>query len=213
MPFTNQGLNTRIFRITHYRNLEFTLRNGLFCPNSPDADPGYINIGHRQMIVDRGHFPIRVEPHGVVNDYVSFYFAPRSPMLYSIHCGNVAGFNGTQSDIVYIVSNIRSIQNAGRQFVFTDGHAYMLFSNHYSTLENLSQVDWNVMNGRYWNNINTDMDRMRRRMAEFLVYQFVPVNCILGIAACNQNKLDYVNNLLQQLNLDIEAQIKREWYY
>lgn len=213
MPLANRGLDTPIFRITHYRNLEFTLRNGLFCPNSPNADPNYVNIGHRQMINDRGHFPIRVEPRGVINDYVSFYFAPRSPMLYSIHCGNVVGFDGTQSDIIYLVSTIGSIQEANRQYVFTDGHAYVVLSNHYNDIENLEQIDWDIMNARYWRDNNNDRDRRRKRMAEFLVYQFVPVNCILGIAAYDQNKLDYINNLLQQLNINIETRIKRDWYY
>ena len=53
MPFVNRGPDTKIFRITHYRNLALTLRNGIFCKNSENCDPDYIDIGHLQLINDR----------------------------------------------------------------------------------------------------------------------------------------------------------------
>jgi hypothetical protein len=213
MPFVNRGLDTQIFRITHYRNLDFTLRNGIFCRNSNDGDPNYINIGHQQLINDRGGTIVRVVPNGVLNDYVPFYFAPRSPMLYSISRGNVAGFNGNQTDVAYIVCNIRSIQVVDRPFVFTNAHAYIALSTHYNNIQDLNNVDWNIMNSRYWNSTIDDPGRMSRRMAEFLVYQFVPVSCILEVVLFNQQKLGYVNQLITELNLNIPARICRDWYF
>lgn len=213
MPLANRGLDTQIFRITHYRNLDFTLRNGVFCRNSEDCDPNYINIGHQQLINDRGGFRVRVVPNGVLNDYVPFYFAPRSPMLYSISRGNVAGFNGNQADIAYIVCNIRSVQLAERPFVFTNAHAYIALSRQYNNIQHLDQIDWNIMNARYWNWTIDDPDRTSRRMAEFLVYQFVPVSCILEVVLYNQRKLDYINRLIEELNLTIPARICRDWYF
>ncbi|MBE0570517.1 MAG: DUF4433 domain-containing protein [Ignavibacteriaceae bacterium] len=213
MPFANRGLDTEIFRITHYRNLNFTLRNGIFSKNSENCDPNYINIGHQQLINDRGGIRIRVAPYGVLNDYVPFYFAPRSPMLYSISRGNVAGFNGNQSDIAYIVSNIRSIQQAERPFVFTNAHAYLAFTAQYNNIQNLTSIDWNIMNARYWNRTIDDPDRRSRRMAELLVYQFVDVTCILEVVLFNQQKLDYTNQLIEELNLNIPTRICREWYF
>jgi ssDNA thymidine ADP-ribosyltransferase, DarT len=73
------------------------LENGLFCRNSEDCDPDYYNIGYKNLIDKRGSRIVPVEPGGVLNDYVPFYFAPRSPMLYSIHTGFVQGFTGSQS--------------------------------------------------------------------------------------------------------------------
>lgn len=208
MPLANRGLDTPIFRIIHYRNLEFTLRNGLFCPNSPLVDPNYVNIGNQQIMHDRGNKRVPIVPNGVLNDYVPFYFAPRSPMLYSI-----IGPLMPQADIVYIVSNIRVIRVSEGQFVFTNRHAYVNYATFYNSIEYLDEIDWQIMNAEYWNNRPNDNDRMTRRMAEFLVYQFVPVNCILAIATNNQDKLDFVNNLVQDLNLTIETSIQRNWYY
>lgn len=208
MPLSNRGLDTPIFRITHYRNLEFTLRNGLFCPNSEQVDPDYINIGNEQIMHDRGNRIVPIHPGGTLNDYVPFYFAPRSPMLYSI-----MGAQMPQSEIIYLVSSIGAVQKVGRPFIFTNRHAYVFYASFFNELASLSEIDWDIMNAQYWNNRPNDNDRMTRRMAELLVYQFVPVNCILGIAAYDQNKLDYINNLLQQLNLNIEARIRRDWYY
>lgn len=213
MPFSNRGPDTQIFRITHYRNLDYTLRHGIFCHNSEDGDPNYINIGHQQLINDRGVIRVRVSPHGVLNDYVPFYFAPRSPMLYSISRRNVGQFNGNQTDIAYIVSNIRAINDENRQYIFTNAHAYLAFTMHYNNIESLNNIDWDIMNSRYWNRTADDPDRMSRRMAEFLVYQFVPVNCILELVLFNQQKLTYVNQLITELNLNIPTRICRDWYF
>ncbi|HRN27490.1 MAG: DUF4433 domain-containing protein [Ignavibacteriaceae bacterium] len=213
MPLTNRGLDTQIFRITHYRNLDFTLRNGIFSHNSEDGDPNYINIGNQQLINDRGGTIVRVAPNGTLNDYVPFYFAPRSPMLYSISQGNVTGFNGDQSDIAYIVSNIGAIQEAERPYIFTNAHAYIALSRQYNNIRNLDRIDWNLMNARYWNRTIDDPDRMSRRMAEFLIYQFVPTTCILEVVIFNEQKLNYVNQLFTELNLNIPARICRDWYF
>ena len=213
MPFVNRGPDTKIFRITHYRNLALTLRNGIFCKNSENCDPDYIDIGHLQLINDRGTKRVSISPFGVLNDYVPFYFAPRSPMLYSISKGHVANFNGNQSDIVYLVSNINEIINADRPFIFTDAHAYIMFANEYNDIQHLDKVDWTVMNSRFWNRTVDDPDRMSKRMAEFLVYHFVPVNCILEVVVFNQEKLDYVNQILSVLNLTIQSRICKAWYY
>ncbi len=213
MPLSNRGLKTLIFRITHYRNLDFTLQYGLFCPNSNKANKNYINIGIEQLIRDRGNTDVKVDPFGVLNDYVPFYFAPRSPMLYSISKGNVPNFKGKQSDIIYIVSTIETIHKNNLKFAFTNRHAFVAYSNHFNKIDDLENIDWEIMNAKYWNNTADDNDRMTRRMAEFLVYHFVPVNCILAIATYNQKVLDYVNQLKKEFNLDIDCGIKSDWYF
>ncbi|MDR3626810.1 MAG: DUF4433 domain-containing protein [Ignavibacteriaceae bacterium] len=204
---------TFIYRISHYRNLEFTLANGLFCRNSDKCDPNYFNIGHKNLIDKRGNRNVPIDPGGVLNDYVPFYFAPRSPMLYSINKGNVQGFQGTQNDIIYLVSSVQEIKASKIPYVFTDGHAYVEISQFYNTENDLRFVDWVIMGATYWNNTVNDNDRSRRRMAEFLVYQFVPITCIFGIVVIDDIMETTVNEIQRKCNTNIKTYVKPKWYY
>lgn len=204
---------TLIFRLMHYANLEYTLSKGMYCGNSQNADPNYINIGHRNLIGKRGKRIVPTTPGGVLNNYVPFYFAPRSPMLYSICHKNVDGFSGKQSDIIYLVSSVEKIISAKIPFVFTDGHAYEIFSRFFNQINDLDKVDWTIMGATYWNNTEQDNDRMRRRMAEFLAYQFVPPSCILAIVVYNEKIKNIVGSTQIKCNTKINTIIKRNWYY
>ena len=46
-------------------------------------------------------------------DYVPFYFAPRSPMLYAIYKCNVQDYTGSQEEIVYLVSTVEIATGLG----------------------------------------------------------------------------------------------------
>jgi hypothetical protein len=50
-----------------------------------------VDIGDTSIKSRRARIEVRCRPGGKVCDYVPFYFAPRSPMLFSIQCGNVPG--------------------------------------------------------------------------------------------------------------------------
>ncbi len=204
---------TLIFRLTHYANLEFTLSKGMCCKNSPDTDPNYINIGHRNLIDKRGSRRVPLSPFGVLNDYIPFYFAPRSPMLYSIHKGNIDGFTGNQSDIIYLVSSIEKIQEINIPFVFTDGHAYENITKFFNELNDLDKIDWQIMGETYWRNTPDDNDRMRRRMSEFLTYQFVPSSCILAIVVQHETIKKAVDSIQAKVGTAIQTLIKPNWYY
>src|SRR5207253_1267547 len=111
---------------------------------------------------------------GRLSDYVPFYFDPLSPMLYAIHRGVVAGFNGDQRSIIHLVSTVQAIKNEQLPFIFTDGHASMAYTKFYDRLSNLSQVDWSIFTQKHWMNTLDDQDRKRRRQAELLVHNFFP---------------------------------------
>lgn len=204
---------TLIFRLTHHANLEFTLRNGLHCCNSPHSDLNYINIGHRNLIDKRGRRIVPKTPGGVLNDYVPFYFSVRSPMLYSIYKRNIDGLTGKQSDIIYLVSSVEKIIEEKIDFVFTNGHAYEIISKFFNTTNDLDKIDWKIMGEIYWNNTEQDNDRMRRRMAEFLAYQFVPSSCILAIVVYNEHIKSIVDSIQEKCGTKIKTIVKSNWYY
>ncbi|WP_432207050.1 type II toxin-antitoxin system toxin DNA ADP-ribosyl transferase DarT [Cytobacillus oceanisediminis] len=161
----------------------------------------------------RAAYLVPIEPYGNLHDYVPFYFAPRSPMLYSITKGNVDGYADGQKPIIYLVSKPVIIKKKSLPFCFTDGHGIMAFTDYFNDLKDLDKVDWDIMKATYWMDTEQDNDRRRRRMAEFLVYNFVPFECFIGIGVYNDDYKEKVELLLKEFSLDIPVKLKSNWYY
>jgi hypothetical protein len=97
---------TPIYHITHKDNLSGIIaRAGLIAQSQMANTVNYCNIAHKNIQDRRSQTPVTCGPGGFIHDYVPFYFAPRSPMLYAIHMGNVDGCTAGQKDIVYLVAN------------------------------------------------------------------------------------------------------------
>ena len=142
------------------------------------------------------HVPLA--PFGRVADYVPFYFAPRSPMLLSLASGNVPTYSGGQDPLVYLVSSAEAVAAAGERCLFSDGNCASPLTQFFGDLALLgSVVDWDLMTARMWANTPDDQDRMRRRMAEFLVHQRVPASCVSLIVVRHGGNLDHVLQSLE----------------
>ena len=166
-----------IYHITHIDNLESILsEGGLLAYNIMllETQTNYTNIAYQNIQDRRATTDVPCGGGGVLHDYVPFYFAPRSPMLYTISRGNVENYTQGQAAVIHLVSSIENIEAEDLCFVFTDGHAVMTFTNFFDDLNYLRAIDWDVMESRYWNDTNEDNDRKRRRQAEFLVRYFFP---------------------------------------
>lgn len=61
-------------------------------------------------------------------DYVPFYFAPRSPMLFRIHKSGVATYDGDQSDLVYLCTTTQRLDQLGLPVIVTDRNAAVRFA-------------------------------------------------------------------------------------
>jgi len=165
-----------LYRITHIDNLDFILESGkLTFPSHNDSDPNYIGIGDSTLIGSRNSKQISVEPNGNFTDYVAFYFGTRSPMLYAIQ----KGFNGViqrnPQEIIYLVTTFENVTKNGCQYVFTDGHGYHLMSQFFNDEDSLEEVDWNAVKLKRWTDTEDDPDRKRRKQAEFLVFNELPL--------------------------------------
>lgn len=204
-----------IYHITSIRNLPHILReNGLWCDRVvQQRGLAYVSIAHQHIKDRRMQRVVPCGPGGFVADYVPFYFAPRSPMLYTINRNNVEGYTEGQLPILHLVSSTEAVLNAGLSFIFTDGHAEMDISRFFTNLEDLKEIDWGLMCSRYWADTNKDGDRKRRRQAEFLVHQFLPINLIESIGVINPTIANQVKDLLQHLDYRPVIQIIPLWYY
>ena len=205
---------TPIYHITAIDNVEAILRDGGLYANSVMQANGlaYTNIAYDSIQDRRRKKRVPVKPFGTLHDYVPFYFAPRSPMLYTINQGNVPGYSG-QKSIVHFVSTIEAVDGL-KPWVFTDGHGIMSYTSYYNDLNDLNEIDWDVMNSKIWNDTSEFPDRLRRRQAEFLVYKFFPLNLIQGIGVFNSNIADKVRTIFSnECGYNIPIGVRSQWYY
>jgi hypothetical protein len=203
-----------LYHITDFNNLESIFQQGGLLAGNVVNEKGveYENIAHNNIQDRRSMKTVPLPPHGNLHDYDPFYFAPKSPMLYAIHKGQVDGYEKGQSQIVYLISRINIIDAAGLDFVFTDGHAVMRFTDFFKGLEGLNKIDLEVMNPSLWFDTEEDPDRKRRRQAEFLVYKCVPIDILLGFAVKNEEMKRKVEDILHKYNHNKPVAI-RNWYY
>lgn len=198
--------------MTDYRNIGFILQNGLHCCNCAVQDPNYINIGHKTLINNRGNAALPVAPGGVLNDYIPFYFHYKMPMLYHIYKGLVKDYAGTQEDIIYLCSTAETIENMQLPFLFTDRHAYLAHKQLYNQLANLAELKWGVIKDEDWHMAYSEL-RKELKQAEFLVYQHVPVQAILGIVVHNNNVATFVQNEVTKAGLNLHVVVRSDYYY
>lgn len=206
---------TRICHITDKRNLTTILQHkGLYSKNKGKSlKINYINIAYEGIQERISEVVVPINPSGTLHDYVPFYFAPRSPMLYAIKSSIIPGYKGNQEDIIYLISDIETIASNKISFVFTDGHPIMAFSNFYNNLKYLKRIDWKIMKEKYWADTPEDNDRKRRRQAEFLVKDFLPVELISEIGVLNKTVQKELKDIAFKSEYDRIINVRREWYY
>jgi hypothetical protein len=198
---------------------------GLLAKNKV-ADSGIVaaNIAYQQIQGHRAVKMVGVGPRGNLHDYVPFYFAPRSPMLKTIDSGNVAGCNYRQDDIVHLATTITMTQLQGLRFVFSNANAATAIADFFDDLSKLNEVDWSILletpriEGycQYWHNRYDKtryVRRMEKRMAEFLVHQFVPLVVVNEIGVRTANGADRVRAALAGTDWRPTIRVVPGWYY
>ena len=208
---------TPIYRIVHVENLPALLsRGGLHASHHTPSDGLVYRTIHNVDIQDQRQVrPIPCGPGGTIHDYVAFYFGPRSPMLYQLHTGWVKDYREGQEPLVYVVATAQEVAAAGCRFVFSNGHGIAAFTSWFDDLERLDEVDWDMVYQRYWfDNVN-DMDRQRRKQAEFLVYHHCEWGLIRQIGVVNDAMKSRVERTLAGFPKAVirPVNIRRQWYY
>jgi hypothetical protein len=176
----------------------------------------YTNIAYERIQDRRSNKLVPCGAGGSLHDYVPFYFAPRSPMLYTINRGNVEGYSQGQQQILHLVTTAESVSDRGLAYVYTDGHAVMEYSDFFDDLDFLHQypiIDWELMESRYWFDTEEDPDRKRRRQAEFLVYHFFPWHLVTDIGVIDSTIQAQVRSLLLKSVHKLNVLVRRDWYY
>lgn len=208
---------TPIYRLIHVDNLDVLLRRGgLHAPNqTPNDGLIYRAIHNVDIQAERRVRTISCGPRGTVHDYVSFYFGYLSPMLLQLKTGRVAGYQEGQEPLIYLVSSVQRVTEEGVPFVFSDGHGIAAFTSWYGDVADLDKVGWDMVYERYWADNVDDMDRQRRKQAEFLVYQFCPWALIAELAVINSKAKARVESVLSGFDVSLrrDVTVRSGWYY
>ncbi|MDI9319570.1 MAG: DUF4433 domain-containing protein [Phycisphaerales bacterium] len=177
MPDLNK---TYLFRMTHIENIPHILQYGITHSTSANANPNFMPIGDGSLIATRNDFLLNNGRR--LGEYIPFYFSVRTPMLYVVQNGFNMVAPTPAENIVYCITSVQKIIDLQLEFVFTDGHAVDGFSSQF-TIADIQHIDTildkNAINAKYWRDEN-DLDRKRRKEAEFLVLGDIAKAAILG---------------------------------
>ncbi|MFN8254494.1 MAG: DUF4433 domain-containing protein [Bacteroidales bacterium] len=205
-----------LYRIMHINNLEYLLMHGIYTRTNPLFDCDFINIGDSTLIEQRSDYPVGIDPPGgMLGEYIPFYFGPLSPMLLNIKTGYRGIIKRPQAEIVYICCKLISFLSLDFEWCFTDGHAKSAITKFFNNIDDLDKVDWKMVSERYWNNTEDDFDRMRRKQAEFMVKNYIPVGNIGCIIVYDKDKQEFVQNILDKLQLAVPVKVdqKSKFYF
>ncbi|PSR55338.1 hypothetical protein AHMF7605_18405 [Adhaeribacter arboris] len=203
-----------VYRIIPLQNLKYILRDGLYCKNAGKKDMEFVTIGSKEIISQRDTRIVKCYPDTVVNDYVPFYFSFRTPMLYNIITGHGVPAS-PQKDIIYLCFKLEELACDIFQWCFTDGNAAKSISKFSKKIQSIERLDWHSIRTTDFRDENADgdEDRVRKKHAEFLVKDHVPVSFIKGIGVINNEVKEDVEEILAEFNLTIEVKIKKEYYF
>jgi ssDNA thymidine ADP-ribosyltransferase, DarT len=201
-----------IWRIVHRDNVPWILDHGLFCSNCSPQAPDYVTIGNTELIGRRSQRMVPIPPGGTLADYVPFYFTPFSVMMKNIHSG--WGVEKRSNDeIVILVSSLPHVQSLGLPFVFTNAHAFPAWTDYYSDLAMLNEIDWDILQRRDFARVPDDPKKMERYQAEALIHQHLPIEGILGIICYSDALKQGIEREIQARKLTLAVHARTEWYF
>ena len=176
------------FRLIHIDNIPHILKNGIVKADSPNANPNYVPIGDQLVIEKRKNRRLSLSSWQNIGDFIPFYFGPRSPMLYVIQ----HGYNGVRrieaEDIVYCVIRLDDIIKDKIDCYFTDGHVLNSLTQVFPA-ESLNRIEsyvkYSDVYAHRWDD-EEDLDLKRRKEAELLLKNDLPVQYVKGFVVYNE---------------------------
>jgi len=206
-----------IYRIIHKSNLDFIIKSGkLVCSSHLEVDPNYKAIGNNTIIARRSVKPLPFDNSKRLIDYIAFYFGPRSIMLYNIHTGYGEVGKIDQREIIYLVSDVKTIKNSGLDYCFTDGHGLQTpITQFFTDLRDIGNVKFKDVNARDFSaaaEINNP-GLKRRKQAEFHVYSELDWNLISEIAVYDEEIKSVVEKILKENNSQKTVNVNKAYYF
>lgn len=208
---------TFVLHFTRVEHVASILGRGLLSDSHAQAEGLVeIEVGNTSVKARRSVQLVPVGPGGVVADYVPFYFAPRSPMMFAIDRGNVPTYQGGCRRLVYLVTTLERLHDLAVRTVLSDRNAALAVADFWSMEQGEPPddfIDWALMRQRMWDSTAEYPDRRERRMAECLAHLRVPPAAIVEVAVAGPQVADEVAFALRQADLAIPVRVRRHWYF
>lgn len=208
-----------VLHFTHLDNLPAIVSAGaLACDWQARQGPMVTEVGDPAIKDARRSRQVPIAPGGSVGDYVPFYFAPRSPMMFRIACDcrdRIPGrYQGGDRPLVYFAARIGAVVDSASPWVATDGNARAVITRFTGDLgEVAAMVDWPLMQATIWRSTPEDPDRERRRMAELLVHRRVPLAVFHEVGTYSEAQAEQAKQALGSHSLAQRVGVRRGWYY
>ena len=172
-----------------------------------------MSIGNEDLIARRRKTRVPIHPGGTLSDYVPFYFTPFSPMALKICTGHGVPLVPNER-LAIIMSDLHRLRSSGLTCIFTDAHAATATTAFHDDVENLSAIDWQILQRR---DFRTDRDKDPRRkeryQAEALVHRHVPINAVRGIFAYTDAVKASLERSIAELGISLPVSVRRRWYF
>ena len=204
---------TRVYHFTRLEHLPTIMEHGLVCDTQAQLTQLLaVEIGNLDIKARRALTCVPVSPGGTVADYAPFYFAPRSPMMYAIHMGNVPTYTEGTGKLVYLVTTLERLQQLSREVILTDRNAVLRVAQFERLADGFPDddfIDWQLMDAKYWGEYP---DGRERRMAECLVHQSVPWEAFVDVAVKSRPVAERVRAMLPSRSVP-SVSVRPEYYF
>jgi len=207
-------LDRDILHFTHLSHLPTIMSEGCLLADSLVGERLQNEVGDRGIKDARRRLDVTCGPGGHPCDYVPFYFAPRSPMLYKIAVGGVPHYQDGQDPLVYLRSTIGDVIRVGLPWVFSNGNCGAYLTEYFQNLGVIdAKIDWPLQYATRWNSNADDPTRATRRAAEFLVHSVMPWSLVREVVVRNAETGSLVAQLLNAAGHQRSVTVRPEWYY
>ena len=126
-------------------------------------------------------------------------------MMYNIKTGYGGIGRCLNSDIVILVTRLRRLAESGVSVVFTDRHAYLRTARFFSSMDDLDEIDWALLQDRDFKRHPDDPEKTERYQAEALIHRYLPVERLAGIVCHGEKEMKELERNLRVAHVEAQG--------
>lgn len=134
-------------------------------------------------------------------------------MMLNIMTGYYGLTKRSLQEIVILVSSLHDLCSQDLQFLFTDRHAIYSTARFFTSLSQLDEVPWSLLQKGDFSRDPDDPERFERYQAEALVFQQVPLGVLKGIVCYNRAVQTAICDELELRSQQMRVEVYRKWFF